>query len=247
MRYWITFVACLVVAQTFASPPTTAPYQCHRATKPITLDGKANEADWKHAAVIDGFQQGWRNDNQAPKTHTKAMLLWDDDYLYFFADMVDEDLYAFGSQHQDKLWKGDVFELFFKPAADKDAYYEFEVGPSNLTLELAFPDRNALHQFPRIAAETRIKMETAVIARGTVNDPSDKDQGWSVEGRIRWRDLRLTGGKPKPNAEWKFALCRCDHSNPPSDYEELTSSAPLKKPSFHRLEDYTAIKFLDDK
>jgi hypothetical protein len=244
MRYWTALIACVFTVRLFGSAPTTAPYECHRANKPITLDGRADEPDWKHAAIIDGFQQGWRAD-KTPKTHTKAMLLWDDTYLYFFADMVDEDLFAFGSHHQDTLWKGDVFELFFKPSPDKDAYYEFEVNPKNLTLELAFPDRNAVHHFPKIAAETKIKMETAVTVRGSVNDPSDKDQGWSVEGRISWRDLSATGGKPKPNAEWKFALCRCDHSNPPSDYEELSSSAPLKKPSFHRLDDYTTIKFSD--
>ena len=55
-------------------------------------------------------------------------------------------------------------------------------------------------------------METAVALRGTLNHWQDVDEGWTVEGRIPWRDLAPTGGRPNIGEIWKFALCRGDYS-----------------------------------
>jgi hypothetical protein len=77
----------------------------------------------------------------------------------------------------------------------------------------------------------------------TLNDHTNRDNGWVVEGRIPWSDFVHTGGKPAPGAEWKFALCRYDYSK---DFEEpeLSTCAPLKQASFHRYEDYAPLKFV---
>ena len=70
----------------------------------------------------------------------------------------------------------------------------------------------------------------------------DRDEGWSVEGRIPWSAFAPTGGKPKPGAEWLFAICRYDYG--PKGTDPITmSSAPLTRPSFHRYEDYGKLRF----
>ncbi len=69
-------------------------------------------------------------------------------------------------------------------------YYEFEVNPANATMELFLPARNA-GGYPRFKNDTKIEMKTAVQLHGTLNHWQDKDQGWSVEGRIPWRDLAV--------------------------------------------------------
>src|SRR5690242_12790177 len=74
-----------------ADPPQTAKappdvFECRWADTPITLDGKADEDAWKHAQVIDHFSLPWLGKDARPaRTKTRARLLWDREYLYFFA------------------------------------------------------------------------------------------------------------------------------------------------------------------
>ena len=73
-----------------------------------------------------------------------------------------------------------------------------------------------------------------------------RSKGWTVEGRIPWTAFKATGGKPEPGAKWKFALCRYDYSAT-LERPELSSSAPLTEPDFHRYEDYGELEFIGGK
>src|SRR5437016_5861445 len=89
-------------------------------------------------------------------------------------------------------------------------------------------------------ADGPITIDAKVILDGTLNRWQGKDKGWSVEGRIPWKDFFRTGGRPAIDERWKFALCRYDYS---VDFEgpELSTCAPLNSqnhPDFHRFEDY---------
>lgn len=218
-------------------------WECRFADGRVTIDGKADEPAWRSAQVIDGFHVPWASTAPArkPRTATRARLLWDEHHLYFFAEMEDRDLYADITEHQGEIWYNDVFELFFKPADDKRGYYEFEVSPANTTLELAIPARGA-GGYPRFKRTTRVEMETAVSLGGTLNRWQDRDRGWSVEGRLAWRDLAQTGGAPEAGDTWKFNLCRYDYS---VEYEtpELTCLAPLTRPDFHQYERFIPLRF----
>src|SRR6185436_7831771 len=110
---------------------------------PIKITGKGTDPAWKNAQTIDKFTVPWLEKPRDAKTKTKAKMLWDREYLYFFADMEDSDLYADIKEHNGMLWNNDVFELFFKPADDKPGYYEFEISAANTTMELFIPRRNA--------------------------------------------------------------------------------------------------------
>jgi hypothetical protein len=133
--------------------------ECRWATGPIKIDGQADEPAWKTAQVLDKFVAYWAR--RKPKTGTKARLLWDDKYLYFTAEMEDTDIYADIKERNGMTWTNDVFELFFKPHADRLAYYEFQVNPANTPLELYFPSRGS-GGYQRFAPLTRLGMESAV-------------------------------------------------------------------------------------
>ncbi len=227
-----------------AEPPVAeAPFECRWTDEPIAINGKGQEPAWGRAQVIDNFQIGWLSgEARKPHTATKARLLWDREYLYFLAEMEDTDLYADVTEHNGPMWTGDVFELFFKPADDKPGYYEFEVNPANATMEL-FIARRGSGGYDRYKKTTHIKMETAVALRGTLNHWQDTDQGWTVEGRIPWRDLAPTGGRPNVGEIWKFALCRGDVSVD-HDGEELSATASFRQMNFHHWEDYGRLRFV---
>jgi hypothetical protein len=211
--------------------------ECRWASKPPVLDGKLDDSCWQHAAPIDHFASYWM---KTPRSGTKAYLVWDDEALYYAATMTDAEMRSFGKVRNDSLWDGDVFEMFFMPDAAKPEYYEFQANPKELVFEVGWPKRG--HEFGDLRQLPAVGSKAVVVVHGTLDQPGDTDQGWTVEGRIPWSAFRMTGGKPKPGDTWKFALCRYDYG-PEGTQPVLMSSAPLKRPSFHQYEDYGTLRF----
>ena len=242
----VYFTSDTGVAQV-AAPPTE--FECRWADKPPVIDGKLDDAVWQQAQLIDNFYLPWLQGKARPaRTATRARLLWDRDYLYFAADMDDTDLYADITEHDGMTWENDVFELFFKPAADKPAYYEFQVSANGTIMDMLIPRRGA-GGYRRFIKDGDFHIDAKVVRQGTLNNWSDKDKGWTVEGRIPWKDFARTGGGPKANDVWRFTLCRYDYS---VDFEgpELSTCAPLKSKNhadFHAHEDYAPLKFVGAK
>jgi Carbohydrate family 9 binding domain-like len=218
--------------------PVTRQGICKWAAQPPVLDGKLDDPCWKQAVPIDRFAAYWTK-TQSPRPGTTAYLVWDDEALYYAGSMRDTELRAYGERRNDSLWDGDVFELFLKPSDKKPEYYEFQGNPRQLVFEAAFPKRGNngdLTKLPPLGSKAVVQL------KGTLDHPGDKDEGWTIEGRVPWSAFAMTGGKPKPGDEWFFAICRYDYG--PKGTEPTTmSSAPLTKPSFHRYEDYGKLRF----
>src|SRR6476620_6132094 len=116
-RTRLGFIAAMLMgAAFFALNPSTPPVaaepkaapaaECRWADSPIVLDGTDDDPAWKHAQVIDTFGQPWLGDAVPPlRGTTRAKLLWDRDYLYFFADMDDSDLFADVTDHDGPVAK----------------------------------------------------------------------------------------------------------------------------------------------
>jgi hypothetical protein len=221
-------------------PPAVRAAECRRASGPIQIDGVLDEPAWKKAPVLSAFSVYWLG--RKAKTATKARLLWDEKNLYFAAEMEDADLYADVKEYNGITWENDVFELFFKPSPTKLAYYEFQVSARNTHLEMFLPSRGA-GGYRRFGGVPPLGMESAVKLDGTLNNWRDRDRGWTVEGRIPWTAFKDTGGRPHPGDRWRFALCRYDYSVA-FERPELSSTAPLTQPDFHRYEDYGELTFV---
>ena len=223
--------------------------ECRWAATPPVIDGVIDDPAWKNAQVVDTFTSAWLPEGKrTPPTATKARLLWDREYLYFSAEMEDWDVFANVTQQDGAVWLCDVFELFFKPAKDKTGYYEFEVNAANTKLDMFMPSRGS-GGFQRHASDRDFHIESAVKVHGTLNNWRDRDKGWTVEGRIPWRDFLPTGGRPAPGEEWLHSLCRYDYSaglEAPALSTNLPS-ASAKNADFHRYEDYVPLKFIGPK
>jgi len=222
------------------------PFECRWSSGPIEIDAIADEAAWQQAQLIDHFYLPWLGAKARPaKTATRARLLWDRQYLYFFAVLEDADLFADVQEHDGFTWHNDVFEMFIKPAADKPGYYEFQVNAAGTQLDMYIPRPPDENFFERTRSADPFYLESEVVHRGTLNVREDQDEGWSVEGRIPWTDFVRTGGRPAVGEAWRFALCRYDYTVNIEE-PELSTCAPLQERSFHRHQDYATIKFVGE-
>ncbi len=203
--------------------------RCRRARGDIVVDGAAAEAAWSAADPIDGFAAWWIGGEPGG---TSARLLCDDEALYFHATMVDVDVVSSSTIDDDRLWLGDVFELFFEPAGD-GGYYEFQVNPANARLDLYLPRRTA-DAYDRWKSARDFGWRTATRR---------SEAGWEVEGRIPWSDFTPTGGAPVAGATWRFALCRYDYAGEAAPL--LSCQARLTRPDFHRRSEWGRLRFAE--
>lgn len=215
--------------------------ECQWAAKPPVLDGVLDDPCWKDAPPIKHFASYW---DKIERAGTTAYLAWDDEAIYYAGVMTDRELKSFGAHRNDSLWDGDVFELFLKPSTERPEYYEFQANPKELVFEVVMPDRGKItgdfQKQPVLGNKAVVKMV------GSLDKPGDLDTSWTVEGRIPWTAFSATGGKPKPEAIWSFAICRYDHG-PEGTEPVLMSSAPLTKMNFHHYEDYGKLRFVGPK
>ncbi len=226
------------------APPTS--FECRWADTAIKIDGVVDDAAWKHAEVIDCFHLPWLKEQARPaRTTTKARLLWDREYLYFYAEMEDSDLFADVTKHDGDTWTNDVFELFIRPDRSKTGYYEFQVNAAGTIFDCFFPKYD-LSDFGKRIKDGDFHIEAKAKIHGTLNQREDKDSGWSVEGRLPWTDLLRTGGRPEPDESWAFNLCRYDYhkdwKNP-----EISCISPIREKKissfFHQSEDFATLRF----
>jgi glucose/arabinose dehydrogenase len=234
-----------------AEPPTVGAepktiVECRWADSPIVLDGSGDEPAWKNAMVVDNFAlPGLGEKTPPPRGKTKAKLLWDRDYLYFFAELEDRDLSADVTDHDGPVWRNDAFGLFLRPGPDKPGYFEFAVNAANTVRDAFYPKRDPA-TIDQQAKVGEFRIETKVKLRGTLNKHDDVDQAWSVEGRIPWADSLRAGGRPEPGDEWRFTFARSNHDA--GQLVELTTNAPIREKKldavFHQIKDYVPLKFV---
>ena len=86
-------------------------------------------------------------------------------------------------------------------------------------------------------------LETAVDLVGTVDDRTDRDEGWSVEVVIPFAALAVRGGRsPEAGEEWLINFNRLERS-PTEEY--ISWSPTYKDPAdFHFTPRFGRIRFL---
>jgi hypothetical protein len=144
MQCWVRFSVRSSFDDGCQDKPEPPVVECRWAADPIAIDGKGDDPDWKIAQPIENFGQPWLKESaRPPKATTKAKLLWDREYLYFFADLEDRDLFADIVEHDGRTWYNDVFELFFRPDENKPGYFEFQVNAAGTKLDIFFAKSGA--------------------------------------------------------------------------------------------------------
>lgn len=186
-------------------------YVCRRAADPIEIDGNIDKFEWQAADWTDDFVDIQGSSMPAPRFRTRAKMLWDDDFLYIAAEMEEPHVWATLTEHDSVIFHDNDFEVFIDPDGDTLRYFEFEINALNtgwdLYLEKPYRDQGS--------ADNSWEMpgyKSAVRVRGSLNDPSDLDEGWDVELALPWAAFEA-GGMPCPpieGDEWRINFSRVE-------------------------------------
>jgi hypothetical protein len=173
-----------------SAPPVPRHYDAHRVEgpTPVEVDGLLDEEAWRTAPWTDAFVDIRGGDFPEPHHRTRAKLLWDDTYLYVAARLEEPDLWATLSLRDAIIYRDHDFEIFLDPNSDGLAYYEFEINAFGTEFDL-FLDRPYRDGGRAFIDWDMPGLLSAVHLEGTLNDPNDQDQAWTVEVAIPWEDL----------------------------------------------------------
>lgn len=161
-------------------------YTVQQAQEAIVIDGEADDA-WTNIPWTDDFID--IEGEQIPKYATRVKMLWDQEYLYFLAELEEPHIWGDITSRDAIIFYNNDFEIFMDPDGDTHNYMEFEINALNTVwdLWLTKPYRN----HPQIIDGWDIKgMKTAVKINGTLNDSRDTDTSWTVEIAMPWAALK---------------------------------------------------------
>jgi len=187
-------------------------YLCRHTAAPILVDGKLDDAAWAEAPWTADFLDIQGGAKAKPRFRTRAKLLWDDEYLYIAAELEEPHVWATLTQHDSVIFQDPDFEVFIDPDGDTHAYYEFEMNALNTSWDLLL-DKPYLDQGKPNNAWDIPGLKTAVHVSGTLNDPADTDQGWTLEIAFPWKVLAQQArhaGPPTEGEQWRIDFSRVE-------------------------------------
>ncbi len=209
-----------------AQGPALPEYHVGKTAKPPKIDGELSDPAWKDASAVELVGS---YDGAKPATRTTAKLLYDDQNLYLSFDCEDPDVWGTLLQRDEAIYTQEVVELFVDANGDGRTYNEMEVSPHNTIFDAYFPARRQGMDLTFDA-----QMQTAVKVRGTIDDPSDRDDGWSVEIKLPISRLaEVPNNPPKKGDRWRFNLFRLEHLERRN--VEGQAFSPLFVGDFHHL------------
>jgi hypothetical protein len=189
-------------------------YLCHCAAEAPTIDGKLDEAAWRAAPWTDDFVDIEGDVKPKPRFRTRVKMLWDDKYFYIAAELEEPHLQGTFTKHDSYIFHEDNdFEVFIDPDGDSHNYGEYEMNALNtgwdLRLNKPYKDGGKAEDGWEIPG-----LKTAVHLQGTINDPRDEDQGWTIELAFPWESLSSISGRAKSAGTGSL------HTGPPRDGEQ---------------------------
>lgn len=185
-------------------------YAIPRAASPPSVDGTLDESSWENAPWTQDFVDIRGGDTPPPRFRTRAKMLWDDDALYVAARLEEPDVWGTLTQRDTVIYYDNDFEVFIDPTGTTHNYYELEVNALETVWDLMLtkPYRDG---GSAIDAWDIRGLDVGVQVQGTLNAPSDTDEGWTVEIALPWSVLEEAapeGRPPQPGEQWRLNFSR---------------------------------------
>ena len=172
-----------------------------RAPEDFVPDGNIDKAVWKTAdwVKVDHDMSGTKH---YPESAMDVATLWTPHYIYFAyrCKYTTLNIYKDANPAAEKwgLWERDVVEAFINPQPERvNHYYEFEVSPNNLWVDLEINKDKT--PFNDANWDSHLEHATRIDAEHHI---------WTAEFRI---PVASMGAKEiYAGAEWRLNMFRCD-------------------------------------
>lgn len=201
----ICLFSAVSVAQSTMGIPKS--YIAYKTSEQINIDGDATEISWNKVDWSDAFIDilGVKN----PSYGTKVKMMWDENYYYILAKLEEPHVWGYITERDAIIFHNNDFEVFIDPDGDTFNYYELEINALNTVWDLfitkPYREKNAA-----LNDWTLTGLKSAVKVDGTLNNPNDKDKGWTIELAIPWKAFKTAyfeDNVPK-NKHWRVNFSR---------------------------------------
>jgi len=95
--------------------PIPKSYTIKQAESSPIIDGLANEESWNSADWTDLFIDIEGEQKPIPYYNTRVKMLWDDQFIYFYAEMEEEHIWGDITERDAVIFYNNDFEIFIKP------------------------------------------------------------------------------------------------------------------------------------
>ncbi|MCD7976393.1 MAG: carbohydrate-binding family 9-like protein [Tannerellaceae bacterium] len=176
-------------------------YICYRISAPITIDGKVSPEEWEEVPWTPFFVDIKGEKGEKPYLQTRAKMAYDDNGLYVAVVMEEPHIWATITEHDAAVYMDNAFEIFLNPTNDTHNYFEYQINALgtewDLFMSKPYRDKGGV----ALSGWEFAGLTSAVHIEGTLNNPYDTDNFWSVEVFIPWTSLyEVMGNKQKPDA-----------------------------------------------
>lgn len=185
-------------------------YVAYKTETPIEVDGDLTESEWASIEWTSEFDDMQGDKNPESLYSTKVKMVWDDDYFYIGAEMIEPHIWATLTDHDDIIFTDHAFEIFMDPDGDTHNYGEIEMNAFetiwDLILTKPYRDNGEAVNSWHIDG-----LKKAVKIYGTINNPSDEDERWTVEMAIPWnemKEIKSDGETPENGEQWRVNFLR---------------------------------------
>ncbi len=164
----------LAVAGTALPKPS---YEAQRLSAPPVIDGLLEDSVWKGLPGIEGLTKS-RGDGPA-RAQTNIVAGWDEQALYVAFTTRDPDIRATMTKHDEPIYREETVEMFIA-AGEPGRYIELQSSPRGVTFDASF--EGGARRNMQVAYDADFK--AVCVVKGTIDDASDTDEGWSCEWRV---------------------------------------------------------------
>lgn len=205
-------------------------------SKDFPPDGDLKKPVWKRAKWI-AFDHDWADKRHYPQSETHVASLWSPGQVYLAYHCKYSTLNIFEGENPGKkkfgLWNRDVVEAFLNPdPAHVNHYYEFEVAPNNLWIDLE------IHLDRKPTGNPRWNSGYTHATRIGKNV-------WTCEMRIPVAPMTSPRYALRPGAEWRGNFFRADGAGDDSKRRLLAWSPTLTpKANFHVPTRFGTLRFV---
>jgi hypothetical protein len=190
-------------------------YMCYRALEKLNIDGKPDEKSWQNASWSEYFVDIEGSLKPEPPLKTRVKMLWDDKYLYVVAELEEPHVWATLTERESIIFYDPDFEVFIDPDGDTHNYAEYEMNALNTQWDLLLlkPYRDDTVRNVAIDHWNFNGIISAVAIEGTMNNPFDKDKGWTIEIAFpldALAELSATGKNPVDGEQYRINFSRVE-------------------------------------